>query len=617
VLTLGIDINSPEGVAVDGSGNVFVADFGNHRVVKLDYADAPSVSFATPTPVGSTDTADSPQTVTVQNVGNAPLIIGQISTDPNFSLAVSGSACTATGQVLNPSASCTLGFEFNPLASGSIGGSAVLTDNALNSVAATQTISLQGTGIGPATITNPTSGSVLTGASTTINWNANGSTTPVYLWIGSTSGGNDLVNVGPLSGTSTTVTLPTNGAAVYATLWSTVNGSLVSTTATYTEASGLAASIQSPSNGSILTGTSTTITWTANGSTTPVYLWVGSTSGGNDLVNVGPLPGTSTTITLPASGNKVYATLWSTLNSSLVSTTASYTEASGLAASVQSPTTGSTLTGASTTFTWTANGSTTPVYLWVGSTSGGNDLVNVGPLSGNSTTVPLPTNGAPVYVTLWSTLNGNLVSTTAAYTEAAGLAASIQSPSNGSVLAGASTTFTWAANGSTTPVYLWIGSTSGGNDLVNIGPLSGTSTTVNLPTNGATVYVTLWSTLNGNLVSTTITCTEASVLGAAIVGPSSGSTVSGDTTFTWVANQSTTPVYLWVGSTLGGNDEVNIGPLSGTSVTVTLPTDGNPVYVTLWSTVNGNLVSSSVAYNGGVAPDVRKAAKPVVVTKRH
>jgi hypothetical protein len=395
-----------------------------------------------------------------------------------------------------------------------------------------------------------------------------------------------------------------------------VNSSLVSTTASYTEASVLPASISTPASGSTLSAAATTFTWVANQSTTPVYLWVGSTAGGNDLVNVGPLSGTSTTVTLPTSGNKVYATLWSTLNGNLVSTTASYTEVSLLPASIQTPASGSTLSGAATTFTWAANGSTTPVYLWVGSASGGNDLANVGPLSGTSTTVNLPTNGAPVYATLWSTLNGNLVSTTAAYTEATLSAASISTPASGSTLSGTSTTITWTANGSTAPVYLWIGSTAGGNDLVNVGPLSGTSTTVNLPTNGATVYVTLWSTLNGNLVSTTASYTEASVLPATIVSPASGGTVSGQTTFTWVANQSTTPVYLWAGTTPGANDLVNDGPFSGTTATETLPTDGNPVYVTLWSTVNGNLVSSSVAYNGGVAPDVRKAAKPVVTIKR-
>ena len=49
-----------------------------------------------------------------------------------------------------------------------------------------------------------------------------------------------------------------------------------------------------------------------------------------------------------------------------------------------------------------------------------------------------------------------------------------------------------------TGYYLWIGSTPGGYDLVNIGPLSGTSTTINLPTNGATVYVRLWTLINGS-----------------------------------------------------------------------------------------------------------------------
>jgi kumamolisin len=378
-----------------------------------------------------------------------------------------------------------------------------------------------------------------------------------------------------------------------------------------------AATLASPVTGSTLTGASTTFTWASNGSTTPVYLWVGSTSGGNDLVNVGPLSGTSTTVTLPTNGAPVYATLWSTLSSNLVSTTASYTEASLLPASISTPASGSTLTAAATTFTWTANGSTTPVYLWVGSTSGGNDLANVGPLSGTSTTVTLPTSGAKVYVRLYSTLNGNLVYNSYTYTSASLLPASIQTPASGSTLGGAATTFTWAANGSTTPVYLWIGSTSGGNDLANVGPLSGTSTTVTLPTNGAPVYVRLYSTLNGNLVYNSYTYTEASLLAASIQSPANGSTLSAQQTFTWTSNGSTTPVYMWIGSTLGGNDLVNIGPLSGTSTTVSLPTDGNPVYVTLWSTLNGNLVSTSSVYTDpSSGSNASKGVKSVVTPRR-
>ncbi|MDR3763859.1 MAG: hypothetical protein P4M01_07160 [Acidobacteriota bacterium] len=356
------------------------------------------------------------------------------------------------------------------------------------------------------------------------------------------------------------------------------------------------ATLSSPTSGSTLSGASTTFTWSANGSTTPVYLWVGSTAGAYDLVNVGPLSGTSTTVTLPTNGATVYATLWSTVNGSLVSSTATYTEASVLPASLASPTTGSTLNGASTTFTWTANGSTKPVYLWVGTSAGGLDLVNIGPLSGTSTTVTLPTNGATVYATLWSTVNGSLVSSTATYTEASVLPATLTSPTTGSTLSGASTTFTWSANGSTTPVYLWVGTSAGAYDLVNIGPLSGTSTTVTLPTNGATVYATLWSTVNGTLVSKSYSYTEASIAPAQITSPASGSQLSSTQTFTYAYNQSTDPVYLWLGTSAGAYDVANIGPLTGGTVTLTLPTDGVTVYATLWSTVNGSLTSKSYVY---------------------
>ncbi len=374
------------------------------------------------------------------------------------------------------------------------------------------------------------------------------------------------------------------------------DGPSTSSAVVITNNSAAPAAILTPASGSTLTASSTTITWTASGYSQPVYLWVGSTAGGTDLVNLGPLTGTSTTVNLPTTGATAYVTLWSTVNGTLVSTTATYTETTLLPAAITSPTSGSTLGGASTTFTWAANGSTTPVYLWVGSTVGGTDLVNIGPLTGTSATVNLPTNGVPVYVTLWSTFNGSLASTTATYTETSLLPATITSPTSGSTLSGASTTITWAANASTTPVYLWVGSTAGGTDLVNIGPLSGTSATVTLPTNGATVYVTLWSTLNGTLTSSTASYTEMTLAPAQMSSPANGSQLGSTQTFTWNYNQSTDPVYLWVGSSPNGYDIANLGPVPGGTVTVNLPTDGAAVYVTLWSTMNGSLVSQSYTY---------------------
>ncbi len=149
VNTLGSGFSYPEGVVVNGNGNVFVGDAGNNRVEKLDFADPPTLSFAA-TSVKSTS-SDSPQSVAIQNIGNATLsaLAPGLSIGPNFEqVAGSGTPadCTA-GFSLTPSESCNLSISFTPTISGAITSSAVLTDNASNSNPATQTIPLSGTGI--------------------------------------------------------------------------------------------------------------------------------------------------------------------------------------------------------------------------------------------------------------------------------------------------------------------------------------------------------------------------------------------------------------------------------------------------------------------------------------
>jgi sugar lactone lactonase YvrE len=150
----------PVGTAVDGGGNVFVAEEYYNDVWKLDFADAPSLSFAS-TSVGLTS-PDSPQTVTIENVGNAALTFPILSTgnnpniSSNFALNSSGaSACplvsagsTAAGS-LAAGASCQLPISFTPAVAGALTGSLTLTDSNLNAATpgyATQTITLSGTG---------------------------------------------------------------------------------------------------------------------------------------------------------------------------------------------------------------------------------------------------------------------------------------------------------------------------------------------------------------------------------------------------------------------------------------------------------------------------------------
>jgi hypothetical protein len=131
---------------------------GDTAVVELHYADPPPLSFAS-THVGMLS-SDSPKTVTVSNDGNAALTFPVPTTGDNPSLASSfllnsASTCEQTSSSssaaysLAAGESCTLAIDFEPVASGSITGGAVLTDNSLNVAGAMQTIPLSGTGAGP------------------------------------------------------------------------------------------------------------------------------------------------------------------------------------------------------------------------------------------------------------------------------------------------------------------------------------------------------------------------------------------------------------------------------------------------------------------------------------
>jgi kumamolisin len=294
----------------------------------------------------------------------------------------------------------------------------------------------------------------------------------------------------------------------------------------------------------------------------------------------------------PAATGYDLATGWGSPNGSgLINALAG----SSSAATIASPSPGTTLTSASTTFTWNAGPAGTTGYgLNVGTTGVGSaNLVNIGPLSGTSVTVSLPTNGTLIYVRLWTILNGTTyLSNDYTYTEFTQSASAITGPTPGSTLTSASTTFTWNAGPAGTTGYgLNVGTTGVGSaNLVNIYPLSGTSTTVNLPTNGTTIYVRLWTVLNG----TTFLChdytyTEFSQFASAITSPTPGGTLaSASTTFTWNPGPAGTTGYgLNVGTLPGGADLVNIGPLSGTSVTVNLPSNGATIYVRLWTELSG------------------------------
>ncbi|MFP5248732.1 MAG: choice-of-anchor D domain-containing protein, partial [Acidobacteriota bacterium] len=150
----GTGLNNPIGIALDSAGNLYVGDEYNDRVVEVRRAQLPGLNFAAAAP-GSAS-ADSPQTIAVEDIGNgalsfpAPAAGTNPALAPNFQLDSSGPPvcpllvpASPSPNVLDAGASCTLPIGFVPNSTGAVFGSLTLTDDSLN-VASTQTAPLSG-----------------------------------------------------------------------------------------------------------------------------------------------------------------------------------------------------------------------------------------------------------------------------------------------------------------------------------------------------------------------------------------------------------------------------------------------------------------------------------------
>ena len=122
---------------------------------------------------------------------------------------------------------------------------------------------------------------------------------------------------------------------------------------------------------------------------------------------------TSATISgIPTDGRTLYVRLWSNLSGAWQARDYTYkasgTAAVPVAASLSSPAPGSTLTGATQTFTWNNTGATS-YQVWVGNSVGTYDIAyapNPATTATSATISGIPTDGRTLYVRLWSNLAG-------------------------------------------------------------------------------------------------------------------------------------------------------------------------------------------------------------------
>jgi hypothetical protein len=533
------------GVVSGGVATLYVTSYPNNDLVQsFLYGITDTLATTTMTSPGTAftllDTAPANSVFrgvsfvpTIPN-GDVEVTAAASGVPASFTVTTSGSGCNPSTflapltQAWTPGSSCTLSVVTPQGASGQQyafsqwqDGTTSTTDHVTapsTTAVYTATFTAQ-----PDAVYSPANSSTLTGSSATFQWGGYLGATAFWIDVGSTPGAHDIYSSGSLSNSTfsqTVSSLPTNGSTVYVTWYYLLNGSWVSRPYNYTAFGGTsgAAAITSPAPNSMLTGSSVTFSWSAATDTPQAYwLDIGSTAGAHDIYSSGSEPTSTISLTvngLPTNGATVYATMYTETGGVWVSNAYTYTAFNVSAADgvMTTPTPGSTLTGSSVTFDWTAGSGASGYWIDIGSTAGGHDIYSSGNLGNvlTATVNGLPTDGSTIYVTLYTLIGGTWSGNAYTYTtfNATGGIAVMQTPPPGSTLSGNTVTFTWSSDANATGYWVDVSAVGpGGNDLDSSGNLgtAQTETIYNLPADGSTLYVTLYSYVGGQWLSNAYT----------------------------------------------------------------------------------------------------------------
>jgi hypothetical protein len=439
-----------------------------------------------------------------------------------------------------------------------------------------------------ATMTTPAPATVLSGANVTFTWRGTKSATSYWLEVGTTVGGHEFFGGSAGVATSQAVTgLPLGGGPIKARLWTQINGRWLFNDYSYT-ALNVKGTMTSPIPGSVLGGGSVTFSWNPGTEATAYWLEVGTAVGGHQLFGQGSGLATSQLVTgLPTLGGPLYVRLWTQYHGSWLYNDYTYTAFNAKAA-MTSPIPGSVFGGKTVTFTWSAGTGASSYWLEVGSTPGGHNFFGQSVALATSQIVTgLPMLGGPVYVRLWTELNGAWRFNDYTYTAVNAKAAMTAPTALETSLSGSSVTFTWSAGAGGTAYWLDVGKTGPGSQQLfgqNVG-LAMSHTVNGLPVKGETIYVRLWTQLNGSWIFNDYTYTAADAR-ARMMTPVPGSVLTAfSATFSWTAGIGASQYWLEVGTTgVGSHNIFGQGAGLNTSQGVTgLPVGGNTIYVRLWT----------------------------------
>jgi hypothetical protein len=359
--------------------------------------------------------------------------------------------------------------------------------------------------LAPSVVTNPLSQTVVSGSSVTFSAAASGYPVPAVQWQQSTNG-NTYTTIAGATGSTYTISATTSSqnGYHYRAVFTNSAGSATTASATLT--------VQSPPNvttnpnsTTVNAGQTATLTAAATGNPTPTVQWQVSTDGGSTFTNIAGA--TSTTLTLSATtasqNGSIYHAVFTNSVSSTTTTNATLTVRYAPSVS-SSPSSQTVNAGQGATFTASATGNPTPTVQWQVSTNGGSTYNNISGATSTTFTLASTTSSQNGNLYRAAFTNSRGTATTAAAIMTVQFAPAVTTnPSNRSVSAGGSVTFTAAANGNPTPTVQWQVSTDGGQTYTNISGATSTSFTISSVTasqNGSR-YRAVFTNALGSVIS--------------------------------------------------------------------------------------------------------------------
>ena len=444
-----------------------------------------------------------------------------------------------------------------------------------------------------AVITYPADGAVQADLSQPIQWTTIAGAEAYYLYVGTATGANDLVNSGELHATSMVVASLPAGTTLHARMWTKAAGVWRYADSTFSaRASAPTTSVLTfPASGASSADMAHAIQWTSVANAQAYYLYVGSTPAGHDLVDTGELLVTSFLATALPVGPTLYARIWTKIGGVWRYSDSLFIAAPpSLTATITAPIDGAASADLSLPIRWTTVANAQAYTLYVGTTVGASDLVNSGETAGVSylaSSLPL---GQLLHARMWTKLGGIWRYVDSTFTAAQPVTARLIVPVDGTKNSDISQAMRWTPVVNAEAYYLYVGTSTGGKDLVNTGELQQTSFTVSGLPAGQTLYARLWTKVGGvwRYVDSLFSAAAPTILTSFITyPPNAAANADPSIPIQWNNVFSRQAYYLYLGTTPGAKDLVDSGETINVYYKLGSVPTGRPLYARLWTKAGG------------------------------